>query len=414
MKSPPPDLDTSDSVASGEAANAALAGDARPLDALRAQQLPDAWLRAIDEAAPVLLGPHDRVGAALSTEVARLSELYTRDRGALRAQSAALAARLRFFLPRDLPKVEGPLAELAWAGVLPKGPRWRVLDLGAGLGTSTLGIATFARRAGIEGLDVLAIEREARGLDVMKNLAARAGHGVLEPVTVPITLETRELDLERIDVRALRGPYDVVVIGLALNELWAEHPEAIDRRATLLTRATEILADDGVVIVIEPALKESARALQALRDQLVARAAPPYVFAPCTHDRPCPMLVGKERDWCHEDLPLALPAALHPIARGAGLRFEGLSYSYLTLRREPRTIAAGGYRIVGGPIVSKGRTEWHASGEGGLVRIARLDRHRTEGEPMQDAQRGSLIELEGEIEPGATLRTDRITIRRRR
>ncbi|MDQ3033333.1 MAG: class I SAM-dependent methyltransferase, partial [Myxococcota bacterium] len=240
-------------------------------NALEPHALPDAWLRAIDEAAPVLLGPHDRTGPALVTEVARLSELYTRDRGALRTQSAALAARLRFFLPRDLPKVEGPLAELAWAGALPARRRWRVLDLGAGLGTSTLGIATFARRADIEGLDVLAIERDARSLDVMKNLAARCGHGALEPVTVPVQLETRELDLERIDVRALRGPYDLVVIGLALNELWAEHPDALDRRATLLVRASEILADDGALIVIEPALRESARALQAVRDRIAAR-----------------------------------------------------------------------------------------------------------------------------------------------
>lgn len=384
-----------------------------PSDALAARSLPEEWLRAIDEAAPVVLGPHDRTGPALASEVARLSELYTRDRGALRAQSAALAARLRFFLPRDLPKIEGPLAELAWAGALPEGPRWRVLDLGAGLGTSTLGIATFARRAGIAGLDVLAIEREARALDVMKNLAARAGVGGLEGVTVPIALETRELDLERIDVRALRGPYDLVVLGLALNELWAEHPDALDRRASLLTRASEILAEGGAVVVIEPALRESARALQAVRDRIVAKEGAPHVFAPCTRGGGCPMLEG-ERDWCHEDLPLALPPALHPIARGAGLRFEGLSYAYLTLRREPRGIAPGAHRIVGGPIASKGRTEWHACGEGGLVRLARLDRHRDESGPMSDARRGSIVEIEGDTTGATTLRTDRVTIRRRR
>lgn len=389
-----------------------------PPDPLTAHALPDAWLRAIDDAAPVLLGPHDRTGPALVTEVARLSELYTRDRGALRSQSAALAARLRFFLPRDLPKVEGPLAELAWAGALPDRRRWRVLDLGAGLGTSTLGVATFARRVGIDALDVLAIERDARSLDAMKNLAARCGRGALEPFTVPITLETRELDLERIDVRALRGPYDLVVIGLAMNELWAEHPDAIERRATLLVRASEILAQDGALIVIEPALRESARALQAVRDRIALRAttaagAGPHVFAPCTRAGACPMLEG-ERDWCHEDLPLALPAALHPIARGAGLRFEGLSYAHLTLRRVPGTIGAGAYRIVGGPIGTKGRTEWHGCGEHGLVRIARLDRHRGEGDAMDDARRGSIVEIDGTPEPGATLRTDRTTLRRRR
>ncbi|AKF09736.1 small ribosomal subunit Rsm22 family protein [Sandaracinus amylolyticus] len=376
--------------------------------------LSDAWLRAIDEAAPVLLGPHDRTGPALADEVARLSELYTRDRGALRAQSAALAARLRFFLPRDLPKIEGPLAELAWAGALPAGPRWKVLDLGAGLGTTTLGIATFAKRVGIEGLDVLAIERDPRSLDVMKHLAAKCGRGVLADETAPVTLETRELDLEPIDVRALRTPggYSMVVLGLALNELWAAHPDPLERRSTLLARASEILADDGVVIVIEPALRESSRALQQLRDRIDASPRAPYVFAPCTRSGPCPMLEG-ERDWCHEELPLALPDALKTVARGAGLRWEGLSYAYLTLRKTPGRVADA-WRVVGGPIESKGRTEWHACGEPGLVRIARLTRNRREGDALEGAQRGSMIAIEGEPAPGETLRTDRVRIDRRR
>ncbi|UJR86808.1 small ribosomal subunit Rsm22 family protein [Sandaracinus amylolyticus] len=381
-------------------------------DPRAARALSDVWIRAIDEAAPVLLGPHDRTGAALADEVARLSELYTRDRGALRSQSAALAARLRFFLPRDLPKVEGPLAELAWAGALPAGPRWKVLDLGAGLGTTTLGIATFAKRMGIEGLDVLAIERDARSLDVMKHLAAKCGRGALADETVPVTLETRELDLEPIDVRALGRGYSMVVIGLALNELWTAHPDPLERRSTLLARASEILADDGVVIVIEPALRESSRALQQLRDRIEASPRAPYVFAPCTRSGPCPMLEG-ERDWCHEELPLALPDALKTIARGAGLRWEGLSYAYLTLRRTPGRVADV-WRIVGGPIESKGRTEWHACGEPGLVRIARLTRNRGEGDPLEGARRGSLIAIEGETTPGETLRSDRARIDRRR
>ena len=45
-----------------------------------AQALPDAWMRAIDESARTLLGPHDRVGDALATEVARLTWTSTRAR----------------------------------------------------------------------------------------------------------------------------------------------------------------------------------------------------------------------------------------------------------------------------------------------------------------------------------------------
>jgi SAM-dependent methyltransferase len=381
-----------------------------------ARPLAAAWLRVIDEAAPVLLGPHDRRNEALAYEVARLSELYTRDRGALRTQSAALAARLRFFLPRDLPKIEGPLAELAWARALPRGPRWRVLDLGAGLGTMTLGIATFARRmAGVEGIDVVAVERDARALDVFRHLAARCGRGALAEVTVPVQVEVRELDLMRADVAALADrPFSLIVIGLVLNELWAGEEARIAERAAFLARAAKALSEDGALVVIEPALRETSRELQRVRDTLaLARGAHPgvHVFAPCTRSGPCPLL-ERERDWCHEELPLALPEELRAVARAAGLRWEGLSYAYLTLRRVPGSLAAGATRIIGGPIRSKGKTEWWGCGQGGLVRITRLDRSWGGDDALAGAQRGSLVVIEGA--EGARVRADRARIARRR
>ena len=75
-------------------------------------QLEPVWLAAFDAVARRVLGPHDRTGLPLATEVRALSELYTRDRAAIRASAGARASRLRFFLPRDLPKIEGPLTTL--------------------------------------------------------------------------------------------------------------------------------------------------------------------------------------------------------------------------------------------------------------------------------------------------------------
>ena len=60
------------------------------------------WMDAVDTVAREVLR-QDRTGDALAEAVAELSRVYTRDRRRLRDQEAALAARLRFFLPRDLP-----------------------------------------------------------------------------------------------------------------------------------------------------------------------------------------------------------------------------------------------------------------------------------------------------------------------
>ena len=318
--------------------------------ALFARPVSSAWLETIDSVARTVLGPHDRLGDALVNEVASLSELYTRGRGALREQSAVLAARLRFFLPRDLPKIEGPLSELAWAGAFPgrAGSALRVLDLGAGLGTTTLGVASIAARlsAPPSHLEVIAVERDARSLDVMQVLAARCGRGVLEGETLPVQVSARELDLER-GFGSLRvgERFDLIVMGLALNELFVDraHEERIQRRAHFLTEATSRLAPGGALVVIEPALREATRELQEVRGA-IATAENANIFGPCTHDAPCPLLV-RERDWCHEDLPLSLPEPLATLARGAGLRFEGLTYAYLTLRAEPLRCAPGASRI---------------------------------------------------------------------
>lgn len=360
-------------------------------------KLPDAiepeWIALVDRAARTVLGRDDRVGEALAREVKLVSEIYTRERAGLHRTSVELAARLRFFLLRDLAKIERPLAELQLA------PRdtLRVLDLGAGLGTSTLGISRVSKKLGLaRRLEVVAVEHAPRLVDVMTHLCARAGE-----IATPITLETRELDLERTDPRTLGTGFDLVVVGLALNELFVEAADPIAARVAWCESAASCLADGGAMIVVEPALRTTTRALMQVRERLVAGGAV-HVIAPCTSAGACPLL-RRERDWCHADDPLALPEPLRDVARAAGLRFEGLSYAYLTLaRRAPAPTAA--FRVVGGPIVEKGRTEWHLCHAPNLVRLSVLHRDRDETERLSVVGRGARLALTPPPEGDARIR----------
>ena len=133
------------------------------------------------------------------------------------------------------------------------------------------------------------------------------------------------------------------------------------------------------MIVLEPALRTTTRALMQVRDRL-AREGAVHVLGPCTANGPCPLL-RRERDWCHADDALALPEPLASVARGAGLRFEGLSYAYLTLGQRPPA-STERLRVVGGPIVQKGRTEWHLCRAPDHVRLAVLHRDREETERL--------------------------------
>lgn len=374
--------------------------DARPLD--------PRWVELVSQLAPRVLGREDRRGASLAASVARLSELYTRERGAIGLANEAIAARLRFFLLRDLPKIQGPLAELAAVGALPRNENWRVIDVGAGLGTTSLGVAELARRAGVESVDVVALERDAGALDVFAALAREAERAGL---VAPLRIDARRLDLEGTELSRLPRA-DLVVVGLTLNELFLdrEPAAALDAREAMLRQLASRLDEGGSLVVVEPALRGPTRELMALRDRFAADAGPPHVFAPCLRDRPCPLL-ARERDWCHDQLAFALPDALAALAEDAGLRGERLTYAYLTLRNDTRRLwdlAARdprAYRIVGGPVASKGKSEWDACGADALLRLRRLDRERAaSNEALDTAARGTLLRVERDAEGDQDLR----------
>lgn len=335
--------------------------------------------------------------------VAIVSDAYNRERetllGVTTSSSDGLQARLRFYLPRDSAKILSPLGELARAGLLPQ-RRWRVLDLGAGLGTTTLGAARVAKHLGVPGLDVLALDRDARALDAFVELAKE--HEALG--VAPIALNTRALDVTRLsDLR--EGPFDLVLAGLVLNEL------DLETRHRVIESVAPLLAPDGAFVILEPALREITRGLHVLRDRIdadaSARAAltePPTaapsawnVFAPCLRRGPCPML-ETERDWCHEDEPFALPPKLAAVARDASLRFERLTYAYLTLRKDGRTlrdfVGEDARRVVSMPLVSKGKRELLVCDDAGRTLLRRLDREASDSNAdFGDSYRGDVLRV---------------------
>lgn len=337
--------------------------------------------------------------------VAIVSDAYNRERetllGVTTSSSDGLQARLRFYLPRDSAKILSPLGELARADLLPK-RRWRVLDLGAGLGTTTLGAARVARHLGVPGLDVLALDRDARALDAFVEIAKE--HEALG--VAPIALNARALDVTRLsDLR--EGPFDLVLAGLVLNEL------DLETRQRVIESVAPLLAPDGAFVILEPALREITRGLHVLRDRIDAGASAIdaatdattdavtrsswNVFAPCLRRGPCPML-ETERDWCHEDEPFALPPKLAAVARDASLRFERLTYAYLTLRKDGRTlrdfVGEDARRVVSMPLVSKGKRELLVCDDAGRTLLRRLEREASDANAdFGDSYRGDVLQV---------------------
>ena len=364
----------------------------------------NSWWELLDHVA-ARLGVGALSEEQLVAAVYAQSEAYTRQRArelAATPDKSALAARLRFFLTRDMGKVAGPLDELARLGRLPAGPVWRVLDLGAGMGATALGVAEYAARRGIERVEVVSVEQHA-SLAKAGALLAEGLHTCGDHFA-PLRWTSRAEDLSARNLGA-DGPFDLIVAGFVLNELWpnADAEERADRQSELLERWCSWLTADGAFVALEPALRETSRAVSVLRDRLVQRGAA-HVLAPCVRTGPCPMLEVK-RDWCHAERAVALPEPLAGLARAAGLRFERLTFSYLALASAPlerrfHSPSQDGsgevYRVVSSPLPSKGKLEWFGCGEEGRVRLTRLDREKSaSNRGFCRARRGDLVSIQG-------------------
>jgi len=251
------------------------------------------------------------------------------------------------------PRTEAALAWILNTAALPE-PR-RVLDLGAG--TGAVGRAVRARFANVE---VIAVDKVA-------------GPGLVQ---ADVTRALRPTGVE--------GRFDWIVAAHLLNELSLD----VERRVRLvLGWMRELMAPDGQCILVEPALRETSRALLTLRDRL--RGDGCFIAAPCLWQGDCPAL-ARERDFCH--------ASAGSVAEGR----SRVDFSYLVVRRQgqPRP-DKDLFRIVSDPMKDKGRLRMFGCGPAGRMLVMRLDREHSErNQAFGTASRGDLLRIQGaEIRP---------------
>jgi hypothetical protein len=188
-------------------------------------------------------------------------------------------------------------------------------------------------------------------------------------------------------------------MGHVVNELF-QGAGAAARRAALLEEALDLLAPGGSLVVIEPALRETSRALLEVRDLLVARGV--AVRAPCLFRGACPALV-RPTDWCHAERPVDPPPLVDEIGRRAGLRKEAVKMSYLVLaaRGEGWPDPPPGllFRIVSEPLPSKGRLRYMGCGPEGRKGLALQEKDVTpRNRAFEGLLRGDVVEV-SDVEP---------------
>lgn len=223
----------------------------------------------------------------------------------------------------------------------------RVLDLGAGTGA----VGRVIREL-FHPVELLAVDRVA-------------GPGILVA------------DLARgVRPAGVTGQFDLIVAAHLLNELGTRLD--VEKRAALVAGwCRQLLAPEGLCIVIEPALRETSRALLGVRDRLLALGV--SVLAPCLLHAACPAL-QRERDWCHDSAQVLVSGR------------SRVDFSYLVLGHSQPHLDATRYRVVSDPLKDKGRLRLFVCGPSGRHQIMRLDRDRTAAnQALDQARRGDVL-----------------------
>jgi ribosomal protein RSM22 (predicted rRNA methylase) len=160
------------------------------------------------------------------------------------------------------------------------------------------------------------------------------------------------------------------------------------------------LASDGYLILVDPALQRSTRELMEIRDQILLKKHL-HVFAPCLHEKNCPMLAVSNRDWCHFYFEWEEPDFMRELDRILRNKNEYLKCSYmiftgksqneldhLPAKKEKNHV----YRVISNLMGSKGKSEVVLCGPAGRWHLTRLD--KAEAPPnraFSKLKRGDLV-----------------------
>lgn len=349
----------------------------------------------------------DSEGSRKALAVAELSRLFTKERDSLAIgylnDPGLAAAYLSYFFPVNLCKIQVLLDELPddWYKA-PADRALQVLDLGAGPGTGALAVLDWLNQHdpdSLGGLTVVAVDasadalRQARLLwTAYSRLARRSDASLIlheGDVARPANQGWRHAVVSR-------APYDLIVAANCLNELFGRTSRAVKKRAALVADLLALLAPHGTLMLVEPALRETSRALHYVRDQLLQEQRC-TIYSPCLHERNCPALI-QEDDWCHEERPWVPSASIQLIDQEVGFIKDALKFSYLLLRTDGRTIVERNpqtFRVVSELRKLKGDTRAWLCNELGRPEVGRLDRALSASNSTWDqCQRGTIVRIE--------------------
>jgi len=349
----------------------------------------------------------DLQGGGLAQAVVNLSRLFTTTRATLPPRylddPVHAAAYFSYFLPVNLSKVQVLLDELPEdSGTDTPDRPMAVLDLGCGPGTGALALLDWLWHRSPERAKSVSVLAADASQEPLRD-AERLWDAYCQEVGISTSgLRCVEGNLEHplkgnLGKQIVRGgPYDLIMMANCLNELFPASVDPPAERAAVVGKLLPFLAPHGTIMIVEPALRQTARALHHVRNHLLKQGLC-TVYSPCLHEGACPALDHPD-DWCHEERPWQTPPAIAAIDRDVGFIKDALKFSYLLLRTDGRTIVPRSpqtFRVVSELRELKGEKRAWLCNETGRPEVGRLDRKASPHNASVDSwHRGAIVQIE--------------------
>ena len=125
--------------------------------------------------------------------------------------------------------------------------------------------------------------------------------------------------------------FDFIIASHSLNELWKGQKKRGEKIAALLKNLSACLDDGGLMLLMEPALLATSRALLEARDSLIASGL--KVASPCLQSTsPCPALENPNAT-CHAQFDWEMPQIVADLAALAGLNRADVKMTYFVFEK---------------------------------------------------------------------------------
>ena len=287
---------------------------------------------------------------AIVPHVIKLSSLFNRsekDQGSSldpywKASSNPQHLRLAYFLyfmPSNLYRVASIWAELSRLGYRWPSADLRAIEFGAGPASGACGIAAGQNFEGtpLPKTGTWALIEQDKAILGLGSEWARTYFDSLGLVDWGIKPFHRTLDPSQGFLPRNAPKFNLWLMSYYLNELTSSPAKLAEK---LIQSWDRHLEEEGIILLVEPALKLQSRRLLELRRELLLQKEKNkidwlQILLPCLGHQACGALAGKE-DWCHEEVSWWRPPYFRMIDDMAGLDRKTLPFSYLVITKSRR------------------------------------------------------------------------------